>query len=343
MKKPYAVWYALIMACCFCPSAFSGPQELIARSRPLLHTLVEIKAWGNNADAAIEEAFAEMERVNNLLNTYDPGSEVSRINRQAGGAPVQISPETAEALKRAVFFCGITGGAMDITIGPLLKLWGFGKDDAGLAGSEPDARAIRRAKALVDYRALELSSVTLPGGAVSWTARITHKGMWIDVGSFSKGFVADRAMAVLKKRGIRNALVIAGGTVCALGRKPDGTLWQVGIQHPRKKGGLLAVIPLQNNSISTSGDYENFYKKNGKRRTHIIDPRSGRPVEKMQAVSVIAPDGMTSDGIDTGLFVLGPEKAIRVVEGMGGVEAMIVAEGGRIYYSKGWPVKKISY
>ena len=106
---------------------------------------------------------------------------------------------------------------------------------------------------------------------------------------------------------------------------------------------MLAVIPLQNSSISTSGDYENFYKKNGKRRTHIIDPRSGMPVPRMQSVSVIAADGMTSDGIDTGLFVLGPEQAMRVVENMGGVEAMIVTEGGRIYYSKGWPVKKISY
>lgn len=340
MKKLYSVWSALVMACCFCTAAFSGPPEIIARSRPMLHTIVEIKAWEKNADEAIEEAFAEMERVNSLLNTYDPGSEVSRINRQAGGAPVQISPETAEALKRAVFFCGITGGALDITIGPLLKLWGFGKDDPGLAVSEPDAQAIRRAKALVDYRALELSETALPGEP---TARLAKQGMWIDVGSFSKGFAADKAMAVLKKRGIQNALVIAGGTVCALGKKPDGTLWQVGIQHPRKKGGLLAVIPLQNSSISTSGDYENFYQKNGKRINHIIDPRSGMPVPRMQSVSVIAADGMTSDGIDTGLFVLGPEQAIRVVERMVGMEAMIVAEGGRIYYSKGWPVKKISY
>jgi len=304
---------------------------------------VEIKAWGDNADAAIEAAFNEMERVNRLLNTYDPKSEVSAINRQAGGAPVSISPETMEVLKQVVTFCRITGGALDITIGPLLKLWGFGKDDVGLSGREPDQQALRRAKALVDYRALELSETVLPGGVVQRTGRLTRKGMWIDVGSFSKGFVADRAMAVLKKRGIKNALVIAGGTVCALGQKPDGTHWQVGIQHPRKKGGLLAVISLQNNSISTSGDYENFYKKNGKRRNHIIDPRSGMPVEKMQSVSVIAPDGMTSDGIDTGLFVLGPEQAIRVVESMGGVEVMIVAEGGRIYYSKGWPEKNIRY
>ena len=132
MKKHYSVCSALVMACCFCTAAFSGPPEIIERSRPMLHTVVEIKAWGNNADAAIEEAFAEMERVNSLLNTYDPNSEVSRINRQAGGALVQISPETAEALRSAVFFCGITAGALDITIGPLLKLWGFGKDEAGL-------------------------------------------------------------------------------------------------------------------------------------------------------------------------------------------------------------------
>ena len=104
-----------------------------------------------------------------------------------------------------------------------------------MAGGEPDTEAIRRAQALVDYRALELSEVIVPGGAVQQTARLARKGMWIDVGSFSKGFAADKAMAVLKKRGIQNALVIAGGTVCALGKKPDGTLWQVGIQHPRKK------------------------------------------------------------------------------------------------------------
>jgi thiamine biosynthesis lipoprotein len=340
MKKHYSVWSALVAACCFCTAAFAGSAQIITLSRPLLHTVVEIKAWEKNADGAIEEAFSEMERVNSLLNTYDPGSEVSRINRQAGGTRVQISPETAEALKRAVFFCGISAGALDITIGPLLKLWGFGKGDAGLAGGEPDKAAIRRAKALVDYRALELSAA-IPSGEPA--ARLAKQGMWIDVGSFSKGFVADKAMAVLKKRGLQHALVIAGGTVCALGKKPDGTRWQVGIQHPRKKDGLLSVIPLQNSSISTSGDYENFYRRNGKRRTHIIDPRSGMPVPRMQSVSVIAADGMTSDALSTALFVLGPEQGIRLVESLKGAEAMIITAGGRISFSRGWPVKEISY
>ena len=337
------VWPILIMLCCFCPPAFSGPPEITARSKPMLHTFVEIKAWGNNSETAIEEAFSEMERVNSLLNTYDPGSEVSHINQNAGGDPVPVSPETMEVLKRVVTFCSITGGALDITVGPLLKLWGFGRDDVGLPGSEPNQPAIRRAKSLVNYRALELSETVLTGGVVQRTGRLAKKRMWIDVGSFSKGFVADKAVAVLKKRGIKNALVITGGTVCALGQKPDGTHWQVGVQHPRKKDGLLAVISLQNSSISTSGDYENFYKKNGTRRTHIIDPRSGMPVPRLQSVSVIAPDGMTSDALSTSLFVLGPAQAIRLVESLGGVEAMVIAEGGRISYSKGWPEKNIRY
>ena len=342
MKKIYYFWSIIIMVCCLCSPAFSGPPEIIARSKPMLHTFVEIKAWGNNADAIIEEAFSEMERVNSLLNTYDPGSDVSHINQQAGGAPVPLSLEAMEALKRAVFFCSITGGALDITVGPLLKLWGFGRDDVGLSGSEPDAQTIRRAKSRVNYREIELVETPM-AGTVQRTGRLAKKGMWIDVGSFSKGFVADKAMAVLKKRGIQNALVITGGTVCALGKKPDGTHWQVGVQHPRKQGGLLTVISLQNSSTSTSGDYENFYKKNGKRRTHIIDPRSGMPVPYMQSVSVIAPDGMTSDALSTALFVLGPEQGMRLVESLRGAEALIVSAGGKISCSKGWPEKKISY
>ncbi len=325
------------MFLCQCLSA--GAEDIIERSKPLLHTIVEIKAWGSNADMAIEEAFAEMERVNSLLNNYDPESEISKVNKNAGGAAVPVSPETMEALKSAIRFCDLTGGAQDITIGPLLRLWGFGKGDVGLAGKEPGMAAIQKAKSLVNYKALELVDVTSPGP----TARLKQKGMWIEVGSFSKGFVADKAMVVLKKRGIRNALVIAGGTVCAMGHKPDRSLWQVGIQHPRKQDRLLAVVALKDCSISTSGDYEIFYRKNGKRRGHIIDPRTGTPVEHMESVSVIAADGTTSDGLDTGLFVLGPEKAVALVNSLKNVEALVISEGGKIAFSKGWPQKNISY
>jgi thiamine biosynthesis lipoprotein len=128
-----------------------------------------------------------------------------------------------------------------------------------------------------------------------------------------------------------------------MGHKPDGSLWQVGVQHPRKQGGLLTVVSLKDSSISTSGDYEIFYKKKGKRRPHIIDPRTGEPVSHIESVSIIAADGTTSDGLDTGIFVLGPEKGIALVNSLQGIEALIVAKGGKAFYSKGWPQKTISY
>jgi thiamine biosynthesis lipoprotein len=343
VKKHLSALLTVVLHLTVCTAALAESYELVVRSRPMLHTLVEIKAWGPGAGQAIEEAFAEMDRVNRLLNNYDPQSEVSAINRTAGDDSVSISKETMEALTLAVQYGDITGGALDITIGPLLRLWGFGKDEVGLQGKDPDPASLAQAKALVNYRALELSRHRSWKGTIRRSARLAAKGMWIDVGSFSKGYVADKAVAVLKKRRIENALVIAGGTVCGFGVKPDGSLWQVGVQHPRDPNRILTAVALKNCSISTSGDYENFYLKNGRRRGHIIDPRTGAPVSRMQSVSVIAPDGATSDLLDTPLFVLGPEQGMAVARRLKGVEVLMVAEGGQVVYTEGWPQKNIAY
>jgi thiamine biosynthesis lipoprotein len=343
VKKYLSALLTVVLHLTVCTAALAESYELVVRSRPMLHTLVEIKAWGPGAGQAIEEAFAEMERVNRLLNNYDPQSEVSAINRAAGDGPVRIGGETMEALTLAVQYGDITGGALDITIGPLLRLWGFGKDEVGLEGKDPDPASLAQARALVNYRALELSRHRSWKGTIRRSARLAAKGMWIDVGSFSKGYVADKAVAVLKRRHIENALVIAGGTVCGRGAKPDGSLWQVGVQHPRDPNRILTAVALNNCSISTSGDYENFYLKNGRRRGHIIDPRTGAPVSLMQSVSVIAPDGATSDLLDTPLFVLGPEQGMAVARRLKGIEVLMVAEGGQVVYTEGWPQKNITY
>jgi thiamine biosynthesis lipoprotein len=326
----------------FCPGVSADSHKLITETRPLLHTFVEIKAYGKKARDAIEEAFSEMERINALLNNYDPDSEVSEINKHAGRRSVQISPETMEALQLAIKFGDISGGAFDITIGPLLKLWGFAQDEPGLKGKGPDGNAVRKAKSLVDYHALELTMVK-KGGSVLRTARLKKSGMWIDAGSFSKGYVADRAVEVLKKWGIKNGLISAGGTICAVGSKPDSSPWKVGIRHPRKEDSFLTVISLTDRTVSTAGDYEKFYKKNGKSRTHIIDPRTGMPVEKVQAVTVIARKGIESDALSTALFVLGPDEGMKLVNSLPGVEALIVSHEGRIILSDGWPQKVVIY
>ena len=325
-----------------CTLCCADNATLVTQQRQMLHTYVEIKAYGDNASAAIDSAFNEMERVNSLLNNYDNASEISAINRNAGGATVSVSPETAEVLQAAITIGKLSGGAHDVTIGPLVKLWGFTKEQPGLDGPVPDAAQIRTAKALVDYRVLQLLPQTV-NGKTQYSARLAKAGMWIDMGSISKGYCADRAIAVLKQYGIKSALVAAGGTICTIGRKPDGSTWKVAVRHPRKEDEIMTFVPLENASISTSGDYERFYMKNKKRLGHIIDPHTGKPVERMQSVSVIGATGLETDSLDTTIFVLGIEKGKRLINSLPGTSALLVSHDGKISMSEKWPVKTVVY
>lgn len=315
----------------------ADPAGIIEETRPMLHTAVQIKAWGDKAAPAMAEAFAEMERVNSLFNNYDNASEIAAVNRQAGGSAVAVSPETMELLQAAKYYSGLSGGAYDITVGPLLKLWGFARENPGRTGGEPTATQIRKARALVGCNALELTD-----RPPARTARLPKAGMWIDTGSLSKGYCADRAIAVLKKHGVSGALVAAGGTICTLGRKPDGSAWKVAVRHPRKED-FMTFVPVVDASISTSGDYERFYKKKGRRVGHIIDPRTGRPVERMQSVSVIAKTGLATDALSTTLFVLGPEKAKALIDRLPDTSALMVTADGTVVMTDNWPEKIVIY
>lgn len=308
----------------------SSPPEPYSETRLMLHTFVEIKAYGANAGAAARSAFKEIERVNHLLNNYDPESEVSQINSAAGLGAVSVSPETLEAIAGAKYYGDLSGGVLDITIGPLLKLWGFVQEDPGIKDAIP-SKAIERAKKLVDYRLVRLE-------VINGTASLLQKGMWIDTGSFAKGYVVDRAALVLKKQGIRHALITAGGTIMAVGNKAGDAPWRVGIRHPREEGKLFGSIPMEDQAVSTSGDYERFYRHEGHRICHIIDPRSGQPVEAVQGISVIAPTAMASDALSTALFVLGVFEGLSLIKNLPGTEAMIVDQGGKAHYSPGWPM-----
>lgn len=311
----------------------ASAPEPYRRSRVMLHTFVEIKAYGDNAEAATEAAFKEIERVNGLLNNYDPKSEISQINNSAGQKAVGISPETLEALAAAKNFASLSGGALDITVGPLLRLWGFAQEEPGTTTGPPSPNVLDQTRKLVDYRLIQLD-------AIKGTARLARRGMWIDVGSFTKGYVVDRAAQVLKKQGVTQALITAGGTISALGTKTGGMPWRVGVRHPRKEGELLDTVPLKGEAISTSGDYERFYRHQGRRLCHIIDPRSGQPVEAVRSVSVIAPTAVASDALSTSLFVLGTKEGLSLVKNLPGVEAMIVDQEGKAHYSPDWPSHK---
>jgi thiamine biosynthesis lipoprotein len=326
----------------FCLSACSDSKEITARSKLLLNTFVEIKACGKNAEMVINEAFIEMERVNSLLNNYDNESEVSKINKFSGERSVNISPETMDVLQTAVKFSDITGGAFDFTIGPLLKLWGFAKENAGLDSDNPTPEEIEKAKEFVNYRALKLEKVNNGTNTIRF-AKLLKKGMYIDVGAFSKGYVADRAMEIINNNGIKDALISAGGTIIACGEKPDKSSWKIGIRHPRKEDTFLSFVDLKDRAVSTSGDYEKYFKKKNKRFTHIIDPRTGMPVDRHQSVTVMAMTGVESDALSTALFVMGTKEGVSLVNSLPGVDALIIDHEGKVFMSKDWPQKTVIY
>jgi len=323
-------------------SACTDSKDITAKYKSLLHTFVEIKVCGNNAEKVINEAFVEMERVNSLLNNYDNESEVSKINKFSGEKSVDISPETMDALQTAVKFADLSSGAFDFTIGPLLKLWGFAKEEAELDGDNPTLDEIGKVKELVNYRALKLEKVNNVTGTKR-SAKLLEKGMYIDVGAFSKGYVADRAMEIINNNGIKNALISAGGTIIACGKKPDKSSWKIGIRHPRKEDSFLSFVELKDCAVSTSGDYEKYFKRKNNRFTHIIDPRTGMPVDRLQSVTVIAKTGIESDALSTALFVMGTKDGIALVNSLPSVEALIIDHTGKVFMSKDWPQKTVIY
>ena len=255
--------------------------------------------------------FGEMERLEKLLSYGDPGSEVAAINCAAGEKAVAVSPETAAVIREALAHSELSAGAFDPTIAPLLELWGFREGDYRI----PAPEELAEAAAAVDYRAVEAGE-----GAV----RLARQGMALDLGGIAKGYIVDRGLDLLARRGVEHALINAGGDVGILGPKADGSPWRVGIKHPRSEA-LLAVIPWdKRGAIVTSGDYERFFERDGLRYHHILDPQSGQPASALVSVTVVAPTAVQADALSTALFVLGPERGMVLVEELPGVEALLV-------------------
>jgi FAD:protein FMN transferase len=244
---------------------------------------------------------------------------------------VAVSPETFEVLDRSLWIAGASGGAFDITVGVFKGLWKFDEDRDG---SLPARAAVQARLSLVDYRGLVLDPARN-------TARLTKKGQSINLGGIAKGLIVDRAVAKLRASGLTDFVVRAGGDLYAAGRRLDRP-WRVGIQDPRAGGGKersadtsFALVSLENSAFNTSGDYERFVLKDGKRHHHILDPRTGYPVTHTRSVTVLAPSSFLADTLDTAVFVLGAEKGMALVRSVPGAEAVIVDAKNQVHVSPG--------
>lgn len=292
----------------------------LKRTEMIMGTVVEITVIPPNQEA-IEEAFDAIKEVDQLMSTYKPESEVSILNRQGQN---RLSSQTSRIIQEAIKFSEVTNGAFDITCRPLVNLWKTAKKE----GKIPTVKEIEEARSLVSYK-----KIILQGDLV----KFQEPGMQIDLGGIAKGWAVDKAIQALKKRGVRAALVNAGGDLFALRKRGLWKKWDVGIQHPRDEEKVLSTIEVSNRGVATSGDYRRYFTLEGRRFSHIVDPRTGETVEDVpMSVTVVAPDATTADALATGIFVLGPEEGMRLIESLPGVEGLIVSEGMRMDTSSGW-------
>jgi len=275
--------------------------------------------------ALFDAATAEVRRLEKLMTTWDPASEVSQINAAAGQHPVAVGPETFDVIHEAVHASEISEGCFDITFETLHGLWKFDQD---LDPHPPTAADVKAKVKFVGYRHVKLD-------AAAHTVFLDESHVRIGLGGIAKGYAVDKAAKVLLDAGMTSFYVQAGGDLYTHGTKPDGSPWQAGIRDPRgPEGDYFAMMPVIDHAFSTAGDYERSYIVDKKRYHHIIDPRTGYPATASRSVTIWAPTALLADEIDDAVFILGPEKGLKLVESLEGVGAVIVDAHDRVWTSK---------
>jgi thiamine biosynthesis lipoprotein len=295
---------------------FSDEQEKMG-------TRVEVQLWSDDravAEELIAQAMAELDRIEALMSTYMDTSEMSRVNASAYAQPQKVTAELFGLLKIAMEISVATDGAFDISYDSVGQLYDF------RAGKHPDENQIAAQLENIDYHHVILDEA-------AQTVSFKTPGVRINLGGIAKGYSVERVIRLLREAGVEHALATAGGDTRILGDR-RGKPWIVGVRDPNQRDGIFTRIPLDDEAISTSGDYERFFIEDGKRYHHIIRPTDGRPVEGVRSVSVIGPDGTVTDGLSTGLFVLGPEAGLEVLKRFPGYEALFVTNDN-FYYSEG--------
>jgi thiamine biosynthesis lipoprotein len=303
--------------------------EEVRRSRVIMGTVVEIMAEGPDSrqlETAVEEAFAEMERLDKLLSRYNETSEVTRLSQSINGGEVAV--ETAEVIKLGLKVALLSDGAFDMTLGRLKSLWALDLESPTV----PESTAISKA-----LSGIGPTSIKLQGRKVS---KETPQ-LQLDLGGIAKGYAVDRAVAILQQHGVTSAAVNAGGDMYLLGQRKERA-WRIGIQHPRQEGDVLETVKVRDRAVITSGDYERFFEEGGVRYHHIFDPKTGMPATACQSVTIIAESVALGDALATAVFVLGPQAGLKLLEQFSKNEVLIIAADGSRHASPGWASYRVA-
>ncbi len=300
----------------------SGVADWLKEEADIMGTRIVVELYHDDPAVArrgVDTVFAEMHRIDASMSPYIDNSELARVNREAAQQATPLSKELFELLQRSNRVSSLTGGAFDITFASVGFLYDYRK------GVRPSDKQRSEATALINYQQLELDPE-------QQTVRFGQPGMRIDLGGIAKGYAVDRGMTLLKQLGIENALVRAGGDSSVSGER-WGRPWSIGVRDPRDPEGVVAMIPLMDVAVSTSGDYERFFEQSGVRYHHIINPRTGDSARELQSVTIIGPDATTTDALSTSVFILGLKEGLALVNQLPGIDAILVDRHGALHYS----------
>lgn len=306
-----------LAAGCWIQSATSQ-KRAVTRQLFAMDTLMEFTAYGRNAETAVEAAMQEVRRLDALLSAENPDSEVSRLNREAGGA---VSDAAAAILRTALETWEETDGLFDCTVYPLVRLWGFPTGEYRVSAEAE----IEEVLPLADSSRLQFDGETLR----------MAQGQAIDFGGIGKGYAAARVMDIFRRHGVSFGMVSLGGNIQVLGKKPDGTPWRIGIRDP-EGAGYFAVLLLEDKAAVTSGGYERYFEAEGETYIHILDPRTGRPGSSdLLSVTVVSEDGARADALSTALFLMGLQDAVSFWQNHGGYDMILITEDRQVFITEG--------
>jgi len=291
-------------------------------------TAIQLSAWTADEGAAVaafERAFIEFDRLDALMSVWKEGSDILRINAAAGKSAVPVSPEVREVLRDSQEVSEWTAGKFDVTFAALSGLWKFDQD---IDGRVPDRAQIAPRLPLIDYRALQIDDR-------AGTAALARAGMQVNLGGIGKGYAIDRAVTILRGSGLTDFMIQAGGDLFVAGRRGDRP-WRVGVQDPRgAPNTIFAAIDLTDAAFSTSGDYERFFMRDGHRYHHILDPDTGEPATRSRSVTIMVKNATVADGLSKGVFILGGEQGMALIERLPDVEGVIVTADNQVLVSSG--------
>lgn len=328
MKAKHKILFLLLISCGFT----SNSQILRKRTTLLMGGRFDITIVAKDslsAEQNIDIVIAEITRIENLISDWKPTSQVSEVNQNAGIRPVKVDREVFELTQRAIRFSEITNGGFDISFAAMDRIWKFD----GSMTEMPSAEAIKKSVEKVGYKNIVLDSIQS-------TIFLKLKGMKIGFGALGEGYATDKCRKMMLDKGIQAGIINGSGDMSTWGKQPNGKAWNIGITNPFDPEKLLAVIPLKQEAVTTSGSYEKFVVFDGKRYSHIINPATGMPATGLCSATVLGPNAETANGLSTSLMVLGKTAGLNLLKKFPDYSCLMITDDGKVIKSKNFKIKK---